>query len=799
MKNADRYIGLGFTIIPQNKKVPFVKWQQYQDRKPTQEEISNWKRDHPMCGIGAVTGSASGFLVLDIDGGAGWRSIAGKEIPNTWTSKTPRGMHYFFRWEPRFSELVTSKTGILPGVDVKGQGGLVTLPNIEEGRWWVKGHSPEKIPLATAPQWLIELISHRKSVPSNPPGWIADAFKEMHEGNRNETFTSIVGKLHRNRWSKEDIFGLLSPHADVHGFSHKELKGIIESISRYPQHKGESVYEIVDGQICVEKFDATGSPRLESLCNFEAYATEEIIKDDGQELVRAIAIEGKLANGPRLPKVIVPLAEFGAMRWVAREWGLKAIVRAGQSKQDQLREGIQRLSPKMSERRIYIHTGWREIGEKWVYLHANGAVGSDSLNVELESSLDNYALPSSYTGEQLKEAALKTKNLLEICDFEISFPLFAAVHLAPFASYLDLDFTLWLLGSTGSLKSTLASLFLSFFGNFERTSLPTNWESTENALEKKCFTLKDSLLVIDDFAPPSSFDLLRDRERKAQRIIRAVGNKSGRDRLKSDLTSRMSFLPRCFLLATGEQLPTGQSLSARIFSVPCSRARVDLAALTEAQRHDRLLPIYMAEFLSRSAKNFNELVSRLKNDFEKHRATFQGKTHLRIPAMLAWMQVGFDLGMGNLSRHVGEECLTTFKANSRNILEKLGNQQADFQIEERPSRRFLEVLWSLLAQERYCLSTQRGPSALGWRDQQFMYLRPLESYNAVCKFVRDEGGFFGLKATSLHKMLYEDGYLVKTREANRYLGKETCPGQGQVRVLKLDCIKLEAVFGPLPR
>src|ERR1019366_9805533 len=112
MKYADRYISLGFTIIPLNKKIPLVKWQKYQTQKPAPEEIEKWRRDYPTGGIGAVAGPASGFLVLDIDGDTGKQSIAGKELPNTWTAKTPRGMHYFFRWEPRLSEFVTSKAGI---------------------------------------------------------------------------------------------------------------------------------------------------------------------------------------------------------------------------------------------------------------------------------------------------------------------------------------------------------------------------------------------------------------------------------------------------------------------------------------------------------------------------------------------------------------------------------------------------------------------------------------------------------------------------------------------------------------
>ena len=61
--------------------------------------------------------------------------------------------------------------------------------------------------------------------------------------------------------------------------------------------------------------------------------------------------------------------------------------------------------------------------------------------------------------------------------------------------------TMWLEGITGSLKSTIAALFLSHFGNFARTNLPGAWSSTANALEKRAFALKDVMFVIDDYAP----------------------------------------------------------------------------------------------------------------------------------------------------------------------------------------------------------------------------------------------------------------------------------------------------------
>lgn len=70
----------------------------------------------------------------------------------------------------------------------------------------------------------------------NKPGWIAEALGALREGNRNGTFTKITGFMHRQGLLRQDIFALLTPHAEQHGFPIKELDRLIEGIClRYAQ------------------------------------------------------------------------------------------------------------------------------------------------------------------------------------------------------------------------------------------------------------------------------------------------------------------------------------------------------------------------------------------------------------------------------------------------------------------------------------------------------------------------------------------------------------------------------------
>ena len=114
---------------------------------------------------------------------------------------------------------------------------------------------------------------------------------------------------------------------------------------------------------------------------------------------------------------------------------------------------------------------------------------------------------------------------------------------------------MWLEGQTGTLKSTIGALFLSHYGDFDRTHLPGAWSSTANALEKRAFTLQDSLFVVDDYVTTALN--AREMATTATRVLRAQGNLAGRGRLRSDLTERPAFPPRGLIVGTGGQHPPG--------------------------------------------------------------------------------------------------------------------------------------------------------------------------------------------------------------------------------------------------
>jgi hypothetical protein len=556
-------------------------------------------------------------------------------------------------------------------------------------------------------------------------------------------------------------------------------------------------YRIEGGCICVEK-DTQNGPIRRPLCNFVAHVEEEIVLDDGAETTRAFVLRGTLANGQMLPSVRVPAAKFGGMTWVADQWGLGAIVSAGFSTRDQLREAIQRLSPTPRRRRVFTHTGWRKIGGAWVFLTASGAVGGDGLEVDLGIELSKYSLPG--TPQNSCEAVRASLRLLDIAPLTVTAPLWAAMFRAPLASACPLDSSLWLEGPTGSLKSTLAGLYLSHFGSFSETSLSGSWSSTANQLERRAFILKDAPFVIDDYAP-SGLDS-RELESKVARLLRSQGNLSGRSRLRADLTERPCFPPRGVIIGTGEQHPPGHSVLARTLLLELDRSTVNMTALSEAQHASRVLPHAMAGFIQWLAPQMDALPEILRQAFEgaRHRATTGGE-HLRVPGILANLWLGLDCGLRyaeDIGAVSGAEA-DGLRARCWSALVETGGRQAQSVEGERPSRRFLSVLATLLAQGKAVLlpkdshgDPHSATSLVGWQDGEFIYLLADASFQAVARFCKETGEFFPVRSERLLRDLNREE--VSECAEGRNTTTATVGGKKR-RVLKLRRDRAEALLG----
>jgi len=97
--------------------------------------------------IGIATGKKSGIFVLDVDPRHGGDKTLGDRLDNPGTELIVRtgsgGWHFYYAYAP--THPVGSHTGVLQGIDVKGDGGYVVAPpsNHKDGGYYRWKHEGE--------------------------------------------------------------------------------------------------------------------------------------------------------------------------------------------------------------------------------------------------------------------------------------------------------------------------------------------------------------------------------------------------------------------------------------------------------------------------------------------------------------------------------------------------------------------------------------------------------------------------------------------------------------------------------
>jgi putative DNA primase/helicase len=132
------------------------------------KRIKAWLEKWPDANYGIATGRRSGIFVLDIDGKVGKASLKALQekhgrLPKTITVETGKGRHLYFRC----ARIGNSAGRLGKGIDVRGDGGYVVAAGSVHSSGAIyryrDGRGLGEIEVASAPKWLIDLVSATKS------------------------------------------------------------------------------------------------------------------------------------------------------------------------------------------------------------------------------------------------------------------------------------------------------------------------------------------------------------------------------------------------------------------------------------------------------------------------------------------------------------------------------------------------------------------------------------------------------------------------------------------------------------
>jgi Primase C terminal 2 (PriCT-2)/Domain of unknown function (DUF927) len=585
--------------------------------------------------------------------------------------------------------------------------------------------------------------------------------------------------------------------------------------SQRPRPESAGVYRIAGGRIVHQRTTRDGPVEV-PLCNFTARITGVVTRDDGAEKTAVFTIEGELADGRPLAKLEIPARDFQSLNWVTTYWHGEAVIYAGAGTRDHTRCAIELLSRDRSRRLLYLHTGWREIDGRWVFLHGGGAIGAQGLvtgvEVDLAGALGLVRLPEPPPGAELARAVRASLDMLNVGPDRVTIPVLSAVYRAPLG---DVDFSLHQVGASGIYKSELAALAQQHYGaGLDARNLPGSWSSTENALEELAFAAKDILLVIDDFKPGGTAYDVQSYHRKADRLFRAVGNHAGRQRLTREGKLRLDRRPRGLVHATGEEIPKGESVRARLCILDTGRGDIDPARLTLCQR-DAAGGLYasaMSGYLAWLSPRYADVRTQLKQQRDDLRAMVQAEQlggHARFSGIVADLTLGmkyfleFALAVGAVD--TSEQAAVTRRC--RDALREVAVFQFGHVEAAEPTALFFRLLSAAIASGRAHLAAPGGqepalPAAWGWRQvlvgsgrqeraewraqgkrvgwvrtddrdkalgSESIYLEPSASFAEVQELAREQGETLPISERTLRQRLQEKGLLASTDRVRQVL------------------------------
>ena len=535
-------------------------------------------------------------------------------------------------------------------------------------------------------------------------------------------------------------------------------------------------YYTENGCLCYLPVGRQDSPGI-MLCNFAPRIVCEVIVDDGAEKTRRYLIGGTDANGNNFTPVEVPAGELEKMSWIANNLDASCDLCVVSQVEKHVRCAIKSTARFAEKQYIFSHTGWKKVDGAWQYL----LPGDERYRVELKGKQRNYRGADTCTEDDLRKLFCFLRS--DLMPDEIILPCIALVFLSPLNEFLrqighEPKFLLTLIGRTGSMKSTVAALMLSFFGNFSATDLPMSFRDTANSIVHNAFVLKDVLTCVDDYHPTARAEAGRMRE-TMQILARGYGDRAARNRLGSDITLRQPRPPQGNVIVTAEFAPDiGESGTARLFCIEMKPGGINLPLLTEAQ--DKALEGKYAACMrgyTDMLKFFadkGEVCGILKSKFMTYRSKWRERLREneiqfldRLPDTLACLEIGFSFMEIFLSAETdfGEEYIAVLNARFESVLLRLAARQCESVEQDRPTHIFLRKLYSLIECGQVCLIPASSrletlpKNYIGYEDETYYYLLLDVSHKAVKRLCGEQDEGFAISAKSLAKALADEGLI----------------------------------------
>lgn len=249
MKAAQEYVRKGFSVIPvtHDKRPAVHEWKTFQSRHALPSEIEEWYAKWPTCGVGIITGTISGLVVVDIDSPEALQKMV--EIKDQLgappTVVTGKGFHMYYRY-PTGVGVVGNSVNKELGLDIRGEGGYVVAPpsvhpSGVQYRWVKHRHLWNRLMPTLPSVFLAVKSSGYQGNETDEQHWATDLFCEgVEEGGRNDACARLAGRLILKGLGGAEVFEILTlwnEHRNAPPLPGHEVRRTVESIMASQRRK----------------------------------------------------------------------------------------------------------------------------------------------------------------------------------------------------------------------------------------------------------------------------------------------------------------------------------------------------------------------------------------------------------------------------------------------------------------------------------------------------------------------------------------------------------------------------------
>jgi Bifunctional DNA primase/polymerase, N-terminal/AAA domain len=282
------------------------KWGMTTDADEIRRDFEQW----PDANVGVVCGAVSGIFVVEADtmaghGVDGIASLTALEaehcaLPDTLQAMSPSGsIHYYFK-HPGF-DIKNSASAIASGVDVRGDRGMVVAPpSVKPGNGAYTWRN--NLPIADAPQWLLERIIAGKEEPEPDE----ESEPELSISQRAAALVRPPGgPIDLNPFTTHGFAASHKSSLFDHGREYIDaaVKGEYDEVARAP--KGKRNDQLNDSSLKLGHYVGGGVLDEKKVIDtmMDACAANGSLKEDGRAACLA-TIESGLTKGKTEPKGI---------------------------------------------------------------------------------------------------------------------------------------------------------------------------------------------------------------------------------------------------------------------------------------------------------------------------------------------------------------------------------------------------------------------------------------------------------------------------------------------------------------